>query len=132
LEICCHLLDEEREDFRARLRSTLENPAESWPALNLDGVAERRRYNEQDLSATIDTFRAERAGSIAWLRSLGETDWSRAYVHPTFGPITAGDLLASWAAHDALHIRQIAKRLHGLAARDGSPNRIAYAGDWTA
>jgi hypothetical protein len=40
----------------------------------------------------------------------------------------AGDLLASWAAHDARHLEQIAKRLHGLAARDGTPYSVAYAG----
>jgi hypothetical protein len=39
-------------------------------------------------------------------------------------------LLASWAAHDALHLRQIARRLHGLAARDAGPYGVAYAGEW--
>ena len=31
LEIVCHLYDEEREDFRARLRSVLEDPSRALP-----------------------------------------------------------------------------------------------------
>lgn len=131
LEVCCHLLDEEREDFRVRLRSTLEDPTRPWPALDLVGVAEKRKYNERDLATTLDEFVRERRASIAWLRSLPEsTDFSTAYQHPKFGPIYAGDLLASWAAHDALHIRQIAKRLHAMAADDAPGFAIAYAGEW--
>ncbi|MCC6229864.1 MAG: DinB family protein [Phycisphaerales bacterium] len=131
LEVCCHLLDEEREDFRVRLRSTLEDSARPWPALDLVGVAEKRKYNERDLAATLDEFVRERRASIAWLRSLAEsTDFNTAYQHPKFGPIYAGDLLASWAAHDALHLRQIAKRLHGMAADDAPGFAIAYAGEW--
>ncbi|MCG3123313.1 MAG: hypothetical protein GIKADHBN_01725 [Phycisphaerales bacterium] len=130
LEICCHLLDEEKEDFRPRLRSTLEDAAREWPALDLDQVAQKRSYNTRDLRQTLDQFAVERAASITWLHTVEAADFSRAYQHPKFGPIYAGDLLASWAAHDALHLRQIARRLHGLAARDAGSFKIAYAGEW--
>ena len=46
------------------------------------------------------------------------------------GGLSAGDLLASWAAHDWLHLRQIAKRRHELTARDAGKFSIAYAGRW--
>lgn len=130
LEICCHLLDEEREDFRPRLESTLRDPGAAWPSLALDGVAEKRGYNQRDLAPVVAEFAAERARSVAWLRSLPSPDWATAYIHPKIGPIRAGDLLASWAAHDALHLRQIAKRLHGLAGRDGDGFSTRYAGEW--
>ena len=42
------------------------------------------------------------------------------------------DLLTSWAAHDALHLRQIAKRLFQLAERDGGEYNSRYAGEWRA
>ncbi len=132
LEIACHLLDEEREDFRPRIRSTLEDPAKAWPPLDLERVAERRGYQSRDIAATLRDFENERAASVAWLRSLGAADWSAAFEHPKFGPLHAGMLLASWAAHDALHLRQIAKRLHNLAERDGASYGVRYAGDWTA
>jgi hypothetical protein len=134
LEVCCHLLDEEREDFRVRLRSTLDDPARVWPPLDLERVAERRGYNTRHLKPTLDAFAAERRDSIAWLRSVlstfANTDWSRAYDHNRFGPMHAGMLLASWAAHDALHLRQIARRLHELAQRDSGDWGVRYAGDW--
>lgn len=132
LEICCHVLDEEKEDFRLRLRSTLEDPARAWPALDLERVAEKRSYNTRDLKATVAEFSRERAASVAWLKTLKSPDWSLAYQHPKFGPIRAGDLFVSWAAHDALHLRQIAKRLHGLAGRDAGSFPTAYAGEWRA
>ena len=82
----------------------------------------------------LDEFARERAANIAWLRSVenapAPADWSVAHHHPKFGPIAAGDLLAAWAAHDALHLRQIAKRLFELSLRDGAPFTTRYAGDW--
>jgi DinB superfamily len=132
LEIACHMLDEEREDFRPRIRSTLEAPEKPWPALDLDGVAERRGYNDRDLPTTVKGFVDEREASIAWLRSLETPDWTKAYIHPKVGPVAAGELLAAWSAHDALHLRQISKRIHNLAGRDGEPYSLRYAGEWTA
>ncbi len=42
----------------------------------------------------------------------------------------AGTLFASWLAHDALHLRQIAKRMYELAVRDAGSFDTKYAGDW--
>ncbi len=131
LEVCCHLLDEEREDFRVRAESTLRDPAVEWPKLDLKDVAQRRKYNERSIDLALREFAVERASNIAWLDGLPhDTDWSRAREHPQYGPLAAGMLLAAWAAHDALHMRQIAKRLHELAARDAGPHSIMYAGEW--
>ena len=133
LEVCCHLLDEEREDFRPRIESTLADPASPWPRLELEGIAERRRYNEQDLEATLAAFTDARAANIAWLDTAlaaRDADFGKAYQHPRFGALHAGMLLASWAAHDALHLRQLSRRLHDLAARDAGPYGVQYAGEW--
>ncbi|MBX3363892.1 MAG: DinB family protein [Phycisphaeraceae bacterium] len=130
LEICCHLLDEEREDFRPRIRFILEEHPGPWPPIDPQGWAAERGYNQADLPDTLRRFAQEREASLSWLRSLGPTDWSSAYQHPRFGLIRAGDLLAAWSAHDALHLRQIAKRLHELAGRDGEPFSTIYAGEW--
>jgi DinB superfamily len=133
LEIVCHLGDEEVEDFRARLAFVLDRTPGEWPPIDPEGWARERRYNEKDRAAAVSRFIDERRASVAWLRSVpAATDWSLAYQHPKFGPIRAGDLLASWAAHDALHLRQIAKRLWELAARDAPDYRTAYAGEWRA
>ena len=73
-------------------------------------------------------FRAERKTSVAWLRGLSAPKWDNAHVHPKAGPIRAGDLFASWAAHDVRHLAQIARLLHGGLARVATPYSLAYAG----
>jgi hypothetical protein len=133
LEVLCHLADEEVEDFRARLAFVLEQREGGWPSIDPERWAMERQYNEQDAGAVVARFVHERERSVAWLRGLGmKTDWSLGYDHPRFGKIPGGVLLASWAAHDALHLRQIAKRMHEMAARDGGEYGTIYAGEWRA
>ncbi|MHC5003684.1 MAG: DinB family protein, partial [Planctomycetota bacterium] len=130
LEIVLHLADEEVEDFRARLESTLDDPERTWPSIDPEGWAVHRNYNDGDLNEALACFVSRRSDSLVWLRSLHAPDWLRSYEHPAIGSIRAGDLLAAWASHDALHLRQIAKRLHQLAARDSGEHSAAYAGSW--
>jgi uncharacterized damage-inducible protein DinB len=127
LEIVNHLADEEVFDFRARVQSTLEDSTRSWPAMDPEGWVTQRRYQEQDPADSLRRVLDERAKSLAWLRGLVAPDWEATYKHAR-GDLRAGDLLASWAAHDARHLTQIGKRLHGLAARDGEPYDVGYAG----
>jgi uncharacterized damage-inducible protein DinB len=128
LEVVNHLADEEVEDFRTRLRSTLEDPNREWAPMNPEAAVMERRYQERDPAESLRRFRTERERSLAWLRGLAAPQWENARVHPQFGTRRAGDLMASWAAHDARHVAQIAKRLHMLAARHGAPYSVAYAG----
>jgi len=130
LEIACHLVDEEREDFRARLRGTLEDPQADWTPIDPEGWVAERGYAQRELADVLASFLTERAASVAWLRSLDEPDWERSHAHPTLGPLRAGDLLASWVAHDALHLRQLARRLYQAVERDSAPYSPAYAGPW--
>jgi hypothetical protein len=129
LEVVNHLADEEVEDFRARLDATLHHPG-SWPPIDPQGWPASRRYDERELQPSLERFLVSRAESLEWLERLGEPDWSRAYQHPSIGPISAGDLLTSWVAHDHIHIRQI-NRLHRdwlvASLSDHSPR---YAGRW--
>jgi DinB superfamily len=127
LEIVCHLGDEEVLDFRTRARLTLEDPAAAWPPIDPERWAIDRKYNERDPREALAFFETERAVSIAWLRSLASPDWSRTHQHPTIGPMAAGDVLVSWAAHDALHLAQIARRLQDLAEQGAPDFSTRYA-----
>lgn len=128
LEVVNHLGDEEVEDFRARLSSTLEDPTREWPAMDPQGAVTARRYQERDPEESLRRFRDERAKSLAWLRGLAAPKWDNAKTHPRAPTLHAGDLLASWAAHDARHLAQIAKRLHLIAKHHGAPYDVGYAG----
>lgn len=130
LEVVTHLADEEVEDFRTRIELTLTSPEADWPPIDPEGWAIQRRYNEGDLRASLARFLDERAVSVAFLEGLTDPDWDRAYRHPRWGPIRAGDLLTSWVGHDHIHIRQLnrLRREHLVAAVSGySPE---YAGRW--
>ncbi|MHC4992458.1 MAG: DinB family protein, partial [Planctomycetota bacterium] len=131
LEILRHLGDEEVDDFRARLDRTLRDPQEDWTPIDPEGWAVQRRYNEADFHEAIERFVSERRTSIAWLRGLGAPAWEHEHRHARLGSMRAGDLLASWAAHDTLHLRQIAKRLFQLARRDAGEYATRYAGEWS-
>ncbi|HEX5136504.1 MAG TPA: DinB family protein [Planctomycetota bacterium] len=127
LEVVYHLKEEETGDFRQRLRLTLEDPASDWPKLDPEAVVRNGRSEEKRLAAELDGFLAERAKSIAWLSGLESPDWSRTHAHPR-GAISAGDLLASWVAHDLLHVRQIARLRYEYVRVLAGPYRLDYAG----
>jgi hypothetical protein len=129
LEVVCHLHDEEREDFRPRLDVVLHRPEEAWTRIDPAAWVTERQYNTRDLAQTLQAFLAERERSLAWLGTLSAPDWSREYRAP-FGPITAGDLLASWAAHDLLHTRQLLELRRARLLAQTEPHRTEYAGDW--
>ena len=42
----------------------------------------------------------------------------------------AGDLLASWAAHDTHHQRQIVRLRYHRLEQLAEPYSLAYAGEW--
>ncbi len=131
LQIVCHMADEEEEDFRTRVLSTLKDPEADWPPIDPQGWAESRDYQSQDLDTQLNRWISQRAKSLQLLHDLEEPDWSRTKVHPQFGPMTAIGLLAAWCAHDALHLRQLAKRMHQLALRDANNDPTTqYAGEW--
>jgi hypothetical protein len=132
IEVLGHLLREEREDFRTRLRLTLESPGEPWPGIDPEGDVAKHRDIDLDPADTLAAFRRERADSTAWLRSLNDSDWDASYEHPTIGPLRAGDLLAAWADHDTLHARQLIKRRHEQTLLNAGPYTCRYAGEWTA
>lgn len=129
LEVINHLLDEEREDFRLRLDIILHRPAEPWPPIDPQGWITARRYNERQLEPSLQNFLEERKASLAWLRNLSSPDWNAAY-ETKFGRMTAGDMLASWAAHDLLHMRQLVELHRAFLVQIAGPYAVGYAGDW--
>ena len=129
LEVVCHLYDEEREDFRQRLRLLLEDPTQEWPAIDPQGWVTTRRYAERDLAVVLDGFATERRASVAWLQSLDAPAWDQGRRHPAGFTLHAGDLLLSWLAHDLWHIRQLADLHREYLGAVASPSYdISYAG----
>lgn len=129
LEIVCHLYDEEREDFRARTKHTLETPIEALPSIDPQGWVLSRQYMNQNYDLKLNQFLHERKESVIWLRSLQNPNWQNAHEHPKFGKLSAKLFLTNWLAHDHLHLKQILKLKFDYLKNSTSEN-LNYAGNW--
>ena len=130
LEVLCHLHDEEREDFRVRLELILHPSGAEWPPIDPRGWVSARAYNQGSLEETLQGFTGEREKSLGWLRGLTNPDWDKSESAPWGSTISAGDMLASWAGHDLLHMRQLVELLRASSVQQTSPYRSDYAGEW--
>lgn len=129
LEVVNHLVDEEVLDFRGHLEHILHTPKLPWPEIDPMGWVTSKAYNQRAWFDSINNFRIERDKSITWLLSLTEINWDAA-VHMSWGSLSAGDIAASWLAHDLLHLRQIIELHYQLTAQQSEPFSVKYAGQW--
>nr|WP_299388273.1 DinB family protein [Allomuricauda sp.] len=129
LEIICHLVDEETDDFRARVKHALETPDKALVPIDPVGWITQHDYAKQDVHERLSTFLKERKKSIIWLRNLKNPNWNNAIDHPERGKITAASFLANWLSHDYHHIRQINNLKHAYLM-EKSGDSLSYAGKW--
>lgn len=130
LEVFCHLYDEEREDFRLQIDLTLHKPDQSLPPIDPQAWVSTRAYNQRDLPVVLAQFLAERQQSLVWLGALHAPNWDAPVMSPHLAGLRAGDMLASWVAHDLLHIRQLNELRYQLVAQAFAPYSPEYAGEW--
>jgi uncharacterized damage-inducible protein DinB len=129
LETLCHLYDEELEDFREHLDFVLNRQDQKWHPIDPAQWVVDRKYNEQDFKEMKEKFFAERNKSLNWLKSLLNANWDLTYTSE-FGTLSAGELLASWVAHDNLAMRQFVELRRNRIEKISGPYSVAYAGDW--
>lgn len=129
LEVACHLLDEEVEDFRARVNHILTIPNMPLPPIAPHKWPIERNYLQKDFHDTVQNFLVERQKSVDWLSSLKEPNWQQTVDHPEVGPRSAKKFLVNWLAHDYHHIRQI-NRIHHAYLKYLSGDDLTYAGKW--
>lgn len=128
LEILCHLYDEERDDFRNRVQSTLENPEAPFTPIEPGKWVTSRKYAEQNYNEKLNNFLAERVNSINYLKGLQNPKWDNEHMHPKLGAMKAKMFLYNWLAHDYLHIRQITRVKYNYF-RELSGVEFDYAGE---
>jgi DinB family protein len=127
IEILCHLRDEETEDFGARLRAVLDGHGEFAP-IDPEGWVEARRYREAGLGEVLADLCRRRGASLAFLASVQPERLSNALPHRSLGQLSGLDLVVAWAAHDRLHVAQLAAALARLWATRWAPLKAEYAG----
>lgn len=133
LEIVCHLYDEEQFDFRTRVKSVLDDPGATLPAIDPVGWVTKKNYIGQDYIDMLNKFLSERKSSVKWLESLNSPEWGNKFKHKEHGDMSAEFFLANWLAHDYLHFRQIIrmkfKYLESVLEAESGMN-LLYAGEW--
>jgi hypothetical protein len=109
-DIVGHLIHGERTDWIVRTEILLEH-GEARPFTPFNRFAQFEESRGQSLHELLDTFTELRAANLVRLESLGlqPEDLHRRGRHPELGPVTLGELLATWVAHDLSHIAQIAR-----------------------
>jgi hypothetical protein len=109
-DIVGHLIHGELTDWVPRIRIILEH-GEDRAFQPFDRFAQFREDQARPISALLDQFAFMRRENLAILEGmhLSEADLERRGTHPELGPVTLGQLIASWAVHDQSHVAQIAR-----------------------
>ncbi len=108
--VLAHLIHAEHDDWMPRATVILQSgQTQPFPPFPRDGYV--RFKQAKSLGHLLDDFAAVRAKNLSDLRALNLTseDLNRTGSHPTFGPVTLSQLLATWAAHDLTHLHQISR-----------------------
>lgn len=126
-EVIGHLIHGERTDWVPRMKIILEH-GDARPFEPFD----RRGFGDASgaaVGALLDEFEALRGENLAWLASLslGPDQLRRPGRHPELGPVTLGQLLATWVVHDLNHIAQVVRILSARYAPAVGPWK-AYLG----
>jgi hypothetical protein len=111
-DVLGHLIHGEQTDWMPRVQRILTD-GEARPFDPFDRLAQKTASAGRTLPDLLDEFARLRAESLEELRGLGltEPDFERRGRHPAFGPVTLGQLLATWVAHDLDHVVQVARVL---------------------
>jgi hypothetical protein len=109
-DVVGHLVYGERTDWMVRGKMVLEH-GESQTFEPFDRLGQIRESQGKSLAELLDEFARLRSENIAELRSwnLQPTELARRGRHPSFGPVTLSQLLATWATHDLTHLHQISR-----------------------
>ncbi|MEP6995762.1 MAG: DinB family protein [Acidobacteriota bacterium] len=109
-DVVGHLIDGEETDWVPRARIILaQGPNPLFEPY--DRLRHRARNAGRPLRDLLEEFARLREANLALLRSwrLTPAALDLTGIHPSLGPVTLRQLLATWVAHDFGHLAQIAR-----------------------
>jgi len=107
-DVVGHLVEAEATNWIPRMRHLLAR-GESAVFPPFDRFAFVDKSKGKSMAELLDAFRTARDRSLRELDDMRLTagDLQRRGQHPEFGPVTLGQLVATWAVHDLNHLGQI-------------------------
>ena len=109
-DVVGHLIHGELTDWIPRVRIILDH--QDRKAFDpFDRFAFKDMIAGRPVEQLLDEFAELRRQSLQSLRdlSIGEPQLELRGMHPELGPVTLGNLLATWVVHDLGHIAQVVK-----------------------
>jgi len=126
-DVVGHLIHGEDTDWIPRLEHLLEHGARvSFTPFEREGM--RGRFDSAPIEELLARFARRRGESLARLEALalGPADATRPGLHPELGPVTLGQLIATWVVHDLTHLAQITRVLARARADEIGPWRAYF------
>jgi uncharacterized damage-inducible protein DinB len=110
VEIIGHLIDVDTlQGGRVGQIIARDNPP--LQVLDMDEAVRRGDYQSKQASALVNTFAERRAALVEEWRYLREPGLARAGEHPTRGPLSVAEIIATLARHGPSHRDQVAATL---------------------
>ena len=109
-DIVGHMIDGETTDWMARLHVIVDQGA-NRKFEPFDRFRHKERNKNRTLAELLAEFRELREKNLRDLRALKLTPAHLKLTgeHPSFGTVTAEQLLATWVVHDINHLAQISR-----------------------
>jgi hypothetical protein len=124
MECLQHLVDTERWVFPARVQALLAG--QDFPGFDPDRRGAKPGAG-QSPAALAGEFARLRADSLALLAQVGPADLGRKARHQELGPVTLGELVHEWAAHDLMHTVQAERAVMQPFIRGSGPWQRYFA-----
>jgi uncharacterized damage-inducible protein DinB len=121
-DVLGHLIHGEDTDWVVRIEHVLAH-GQRTPFVPFDRQGMQARFERSSPEELLELFERRRAENLARVRALAlaPADLERRGQHPELGPVTLGQLLATWVVHDLAHLGQIARVLAKARADEIGP-----------
>lgn len=114
-ELIGHLLDNERVYQQERFAAILAADGATFGGYDQEGMVRDGGYATANPATLRAAFVAARDDTLALLATLTPAQWTRTGTRPDRGTFTVAGLVGLLAAHDRLHLAQIAATLAEVA-----------------
>ena len=122
LDVLGHLIHGEKTDWVPRIQLILSKGA-TQPFVPFDRYGFRDAIRGRSAKSLLGEFESLRRSNLSFLQGLSLTSaqLSLRGQHPELGPVTLGQLVATWAVHDLNHVGQVARVISGRYAEAVGP-----------